>query len=217
MATHSSTLAWKIPWTEEPGRLQSMGSLRVGHNWVTSLSCIGEGNGNPLQYSCLENPRDRGAWWAAVYGVTESQTRLKWQQQQKQHCIRSELSCCPTVCKQVPYEFNWKFSSYRCLDWVSSNDQSVCNGLMCYLHVITCLDDMPEQTLAQQLGGAECRGQLTGGLRCESIWWGMAISSKLVQSWDRKGSSNPDAGVEGTSPLNRLTTDLEFMIACGWN
>ena len=42
-----------------------------------SLSCIGEGNGNPLQYSCLENPRDRGAWWAAVYGVAQSQTRLK--------------------------------------------------------------------------------------------------------------------------------------------
>ena len=43
----------------------------------SSLSCIGEGNGNPLQYSCLENPRDRGAWWAAVYGVAQSQTRLK--------------------------------------------------------------------------------------------------------------------------------------------
>ena len=80
MAPHSSTLAWKIPWTEEPGRLQSMGSLRAGHDWVTSLSlwCIGEGNGNPLQCSCLENPRDRGAWWAAVYGVAQSRTRLKW-------------------------------------------------------------------------------------------------------------------------------------------
>ena len=43
-----------------------------------SLSCIGEGNGNPLQCSCLENPRDGGAWWAAVYGVTHSRTRLKW-------------------------------------------------------------------------------------------------------------------------------------------
>ena len=42
-----------------------------------SLLCIGEGNGNLLQYSCLENPRDRGAWWAAVYGVTQSRTRLK--------------------------------------------------------------------------------------------------------------------------------------------
>ena len=43
-----------------------------------SLSCIGEGHGNPLQCSCLENPRDRGAWWAAVYGVAQSRTRLKW-------------------------------------------------------------------------------------------------------------------------------------------
>ena len=43
-----------------------------------SLSCIGEGNGNPLQCSCLENPRDGRAWWASVYGVAQSQTRLKW-------------------------------------------------------------------------------------------------------------------------------------------
>ena len=42
-----------------------------------ALSCVGEGNGNPLQCSCLENPRDRGAWWAAIYGVTQSRTRLK--------------------------------------------------------------------------------------------------------------------------------------------
>ena len=81
MAPHSSTLAWKIPGIEEPGGLQSMGSLRVGHNWATSLSlflsCIGEGNGNPLQCSCLENLKDRGTWWAAVYGVTQSWTRLK--------------------------------------------------------------------------------------------------------------------------------------------
>ena len=42
-----------------------------------SLSCIGEGNGNPLQCSCLENPRDGGAWWAAVYGLAQSRTRLK--------------------------------------------------------------------------------------------------------------------------------------------
>ena len=64
---------------EEPGRLQSMGLLRVRHDWATSLSlsCTGKGNGNPFQYSCLENPRDRGDWWAAVYGVTQSWTRLK--------------------------------------------------------------------------------------------------------------------------------------------
>ena len=79
LAPHSSTLAWKIPWTEEPGRLQSMGSQRVGHDWVTllSLSCTGEGNGNPLQCSCLENPRDERGWWATVYGVAQSRTQLK--------------------------------------------------------------------------------------------------------------------------------------------
>ena len=81
MAPHSSTLAWKIPWAEEPGRLQSMGSQRVRHDWQLhfhfSLSCTGEGNGNPLQCSCLENPRDGGTWQAAVYGVAQSRTRLK--------------------------------------------------------------------------------------------------------------------------------------------
>ena len=50
----------------------------VGHDWATSLSCIGKGNGNPLRCSCLENPRDGGAWWAAVYGVAQSRTWLKW-------------------------------------------------------------------------------------------------------------------------------------------
>ena len=78
MAPHSSTLAWRIPWTEGPGRLQSMESLRVRHDWATSLSRIGEGKGNPLQCSCPENPRDGGAWWAAIYGVAHSQVRLKW-------------------------------------------------------------------------------------------------------------------------------------------
>ena len=79
MAPHSSTLAWKIPWAEEPGRLQSMGSLELDTteqlHFHFSLSCIGEGNGNPLQCSSLENPRDGGAWWAAVlWGFTESDT-----------------------------------------------------------------------------------------------------------------------------------------------
>ena len=80
MAPHSSTLAWKIPWMEEPGKLQSMGSLRLDTteqlHFHFSLLCIGEGNGNPLQCSCLENPRDGGAWRAAVYGVARSRTRL---------------------------------------------------------------------------------------------------------------------------------------------
>ena len=76
MAIHSRTVAWKIPWTEEPGGLQSMGleesDTTERLHFYFSLSCIGEGNGNPLQCSCLENPRDRGAWWATVYGVAQS-------------------------------------------------------------------------------------------------------------------------------------------------
>ena len=161
MAPQSSTLAWKIPWMEEPGRLQSVGSLGVGYDWATSLSLFtfmhwrrkwqptpvflpgesqrrgslmgcrlwgrrvrhdwsdlaeaaakctigachvalqirnlpakardirdsgsilgsgrtpGSGHGNPLQYYCLENPMDRGAWWAIVHGVAKSSTWLK--------------------------------------------------------------------------------------------------------------------------------------------
>ena len=81
MATYSSTLAWKIPWMEEPGRLQSMGSLESDTterlHFHFSLSCIREGNSNPHQSSCLENPRDGEAWWAADYGVARGWTRLK--------------------------------------------------------------------------------------------------------------------------------------------
>ena len=61
--------------------MQSMGLIESDMterlHFHFSLSCIGEGNDNPLQCSCLENPRDGGTWWAAVYGVAQSQTRLK--------------------------------------------------------------------------------------------------------------------------------------------
>ena len=100
MATHSSTLAWKIPWIEEPGRLKSMGSLTVGHGWATSLhfslSHIGEGNGNPLQCSCLENPRDGGVWWAAIYGVAQSRTWLKWLSSSNNSILKSRDIILPT-------------------------------------------------------------------------------------------------------------------------
>ena len=85
MATHSSTFAWKIPWTEEPGRLQSMELLRVRHDWATSLSLFTflrwrrKWQPTPV---FLPGPRDGGAWWAAIYGVAQSWTRLK------------RLSCC---------------------------------------------------------------------------------------------------------------------------
>ena len=81
VTAHSSTLAWEILWTEEPARASPRGHEELDPteriHCHFSLSCTGEGNGNPLQYSCLENPRDRGAWWAAVYGVAQSRTQLK--------------------------------------------------------------------------------------------------------------------------------------------
>ena len=72
------------PW----GRWESDTTERLHFHF--SLSCIGEGNGNPLQCSCLENPRDGGAWWAAVYGVAQSQTRLEW-------LGGSSISDCPSL------------------------------------------------------------------------------------------------------------------------
>ena len=81
-APHSSTLAWKNPmdgrawWAAVHGVAKSQTQLSRLH-FHFSLSCVGEGNGTPLQCSCLENPRGGGAWWAAVYGVAQSRKRLK--------------------------------------------------------------------------------------------------------------------------------------------
>ena len=81
MTPHSSTLAWKIPWTEEPGRLQSMGLLRVGHDWATSLSLSTfrhwRRKWQPTALFLPGESQGRGAWWAAVYGVAQSRTQLK--------------------------------------------------------------------------------------------------------------------------------------------
>ena len=81
MAPHSSTLALKIPWMEEPGRLQSMGSLRVGHNWATSLSLFTfmhwRWKWHPTPVFLPGESQGRRSLWAAVYGITQSLTWLK--------------------------------------------------------------------------------------------------------------------------------------------
>ena len=98
MATHSSTLAWEIPWAEEPGRLQSMGLRTVGHmterlHFHFSLSCTGEENGNPLQYCCLENPRDGSLVGCRLWGRTESDmTDVTQQQVPTQTLFKAVLS-----------------------------------------------------------------------------------------------------------------------------
>ena len=93
MAPHSSTFAWKIPWTEEPGRLQSMGSLESDTteqlHFHFSLSCIGEGNGNPLQLFLPGESQGRGSLVGfRLWGHTElDTTEVTQQQQQQQDCV----------------------------------------------------------------------------------------------------------------------------------
>ena len=81
MAPHSSTLAWKIPWTEGPGRLQSMGSLGVRHDWATSLSLFTFMHWirkwQPTPVFLPGESQGWGAWWPAIYGVPQSRIRLK--------------------------------------------------------------------------------------------------------------------------------------------
>ena len=93
MATHSCTLAWKIPWTEEPGGLQSMGSLRVGHDLATSLWLFTfmhwRRKWQPPPVFLPGESQGQGAWWAAVYGVAQSQTRLKWLRSSSSRTIRA--------------------------------------------------------------------------------------------------------------------------------
>ena len=90
MAPHSSTLAWKIPWTEKPGGLQSMGSLRVRHDWATSLSLFTfmhwRRKWQPTPVFLPGESQGWGAWWAAVHGFTQSRTRLKR--------LSSSSTCC---------------------------------------------------------------------------------------------------------------------------
>ena len=99
---------------EEPGRLQSMGSLESDMterlHFHFSLSCIGEGNGNPLPCSCLENPRDGGAWWAAVSDVTQSRTRLTRLSSSSSSIVLFAQTCLTSWPHGPPGSSVWGFS-----------------------------------------------------------------------------------------------------------
>ena len=95
MASHSSTLAWKIPWTKEPGRLQSMGSLKTGLSDFTfpfHFHALEKEMATNSSVLGLENLRDGEAWWAAVYGVAQSWTRLKRLSSSSSSSSRSDLA-----------------------------------------------------------------------------------------------------------------------------
>ena len=108
MATHSSTLAWKLPWMEEPGRLRSMGLQRVGHNWATSLSLFTFMHWRrKWQPTPVFLPGESQGWGSLVachLWVAQSQTRLK------------QLSSSSSSSIFLPYPFCWEF-----LSWIGLN------------------------------------------------------------------------------------------------
>ena len=96
-----------------------------------SLSCTGEGNGNPLQCSCLENPRDGGAWWAAVYGVTKSRTRLKWLSSSSSQS--RPILCNPMDCS-LPGSSIRGICQARILEWGAIAFSEFCHLEQCKIH-----------------------------------------------------------------------------------
>ena len=88
-----------------------------------SFTCIGEGNGNPLQCSCLENPRDGGAWWAAIYGVAQSRTRLKRLSRSSRLFTVFFAQLCPTLCGPIDHSLPGSsvhvILQVRILEWIA--------------------------------------------------------------------------------------------------
>ena len=123
MAPDSSTLAWKISWTEEPGRLQSTGSLRVGHDWVTSLSLFTfmhrRRKWQPTPVFLPGESQGQGSLVAAVYGVTQSWTRLKWLSSSSPS--PEWLSKCPRGCNICILDYRQHF-----LHWHHSSGSRFC-------------------------------------------------------------------------------------------
>ena len=114
MAPHSSTLAWKIPWTEEPGGLRPMGSLRVGHDWVTSLSPFTfmhwRRKWQPTPVFLPGESRGGGAWWAAVYGVAQGRTWLKRLSSRSSSCTTGRFFTNWTTSPEKP----WNVDCFKC-------------------------------------------------------------------------------------------------------
>ena len=136
-----------------------------------SLSCIGEGNGNPLQCSCLENPRDWGAWWAAIYGVSQSRTQLKWLSSSSSSSSREGSTA-----------------------WKHGYSDPPLNVLFCVGHTFAGgLHEMPMKGLLQwdqaEKGGAGTdEGSKDSGLtEAKGLWWSTVwcqLNLRLIKSFE---------------------------------
>ena len=148
-----------------------MGSLRVGHDWTTSLSCIGEGNGNPLQCSCLENPRDGGAWWAAVYGVTQNQTRLKRLSSSNQNYTLSCSKHKRSIMYQAP---RWGRLCCGACSILSAACSCVCIAV-CFSHhcYVLCWGSCPRARGRPACMGGSC--MFLSSLGCSQELWGVTF------------------------------------------
>ena len=150
------------PW----GREESDTTERLYFHF--SLSCIGEGNGNPLQCSCPENPRDRGAWWAAIYGVSQSRTRLKWLSSSSSKSCPAlyDLMDCSIPVSSVLHYFPVCSNSCQLSQW-------------CYLTILSLPPFSPftinlsqHQSLFQWVGSSHHMTRLLElQLQHKSFWW----------------------------------------------
>ena len=157
------------PW----GREESDTTERLHFHF--SLSCIGEGNGNPLQCSCLENPRDRGAWWATVSGVTQSRTRLKRLSRSSSRQCRGHSSRMKCV-GVSPYSLNKRTSRCFCK----------CGSQFDLGSTVPCSSEMCLSSLPQNARP----GDFCSHCYVEP----KALGAELTPDWNVHPSSGSDAG-----------------------
>ena len=159
-----------------------------------SLSCIGEGNGNPLQYSCLENPRDEGAWWAAVYGVAQGGTRLKWLSSsssieiQNIYLLVRKTEVYIQICNWIKYITDLLLQILLLLltYWCRSPTSVLCFVLFCFAqmslvprqgsvqkHCCCCLVTKSCLTLYDLMDSIACQAALFMGLPRQEYWNGL--------------------------------------------
>ena len=140
-----------------------------------SLSCIEEGNGNPLQCSCLENPRDWGAWWAANYGVAQSWTRLMW------------LSSSSSSFKFEPF---WLCDLGVCYLTFSNLSFFLCNSITITTTTTTTKSLQSYLTLCDPRDGSPPGSPVPGILQARTLEW-VAISFSNAWKWSRSVMSDP--------------------------